>query len=132
GALQSRFESWGRSGRTSPVPAVEWPCAMPRLHPTGASSVTTPRPAAVIVLAAGEGTRMRSSTPKVLHELAGRSMLGHALVAARELEPRRLAVVVRHGRDIVAAHALEMDPGVLIADQDEVPGTGRAVQCALG
>jgi len=75
---------------------------------------------------------MRSSTPKVLHELAGRSMLGHALVAARELEPRRLAVVVRHGRDAVAAHALEVDPGVLVADQDEIPGTGRAVQCALG
>jgi len=93
--------------------------------------VTTARPAAVVVLAAGEGTRMRSSTPKVLHELGGRSMLGHALVAARELEPRRLAVVVRHGRDAVAAHALEVDPGVLVADQDDIPGTGRAVQCAL-
>ncbi len=93
--------------------------------------MTTARPAAVVVLAAGEGTRMRSSTPKVLHELAGRSMLGHALVAARELAPGRLAVVVRHGRDAVAAHALEVDPGVLVADQDEIPGTGRAVQCAL-
>jgi len=74
---------------------------------------------------------MRSATPKVLHELGGRSMLGHVLVAARELEPRRLAVVVRHERDRVAAHALELDPGVLVADQDEIPGTGRAVQCAL-
>ncbi|WP_277949604.1 bifunctional UDP-N-acetylglucosamine diphosphorylase/glucosamine-1-phosphate N-acetyltransferase GlmU [Cellulomonas sp. WB94] len=74
---------------------------------------------------------MRSATPKVLHTLAGRSMLGHALVAARSLEPGRLAVVVRHGRDAVAAHALELDPEVLLADQDEVPGTGRAVQIGL-
>ncbi|MCC2307144.1 bifunctional UDP-N-acetylglucosamine diphosphorylase/glucosamine-1-phosphate N-acetyltransferase GlmU [Cellulomonas chengniuliangii] len=93
--------------------------------------MTTPRPAAVIVLAAGEGTRMRSATPKVLHALAGRSMLGHALTAARELDPGRVAVVVRHERDLVAAHARQIDPQVLLADQDDVPGTGRAVQCAL-
>lgn len=74
---------------------------------------------------------MRSATPKVLHPLAGRTMLGHALGAARALDPHRLAVVVRHGRDAVAAHALEVDPGVVVADQDDVPGTGRAVQCAL-
>ncbi|MCC2316527.1 bifunctional UDP-N-acetylglucosamine diphosphorylase/glucosamine-1-phosphate N-acetyltransferase GlmU [Cellulomonas chengniuliangii] len=93
--------------------------------------MTTPRPAAVIVLAAGEGTRMRSATPKVLHALAGRSMLGHALTAARELDPGRVAVVVRHERELVAAHARQIDPQVLLADQDDVPGTGRAVQCAL-
>jgi bifunctional UDP-N-acetylglucosamine pyrophosphorylase / glucosamine-1-phosphate N-acetyltransferase len=75
---------------------------------------------------------MRSATPKVLHTLGGRSMLGHALVAARSLDPSRLAVVVRHERDRVAAHALELDPAVLVADQDDVPGTGRAVQCAMG
>ncbi|MBX9244939.1 bifunctional UDP-N-acetylglucosamine diphosphorylase/glucosamine-1-phosphate N-acetyltransferase GlmU [Actinotalea ferrariae] len=94
--------------------------------------MTHPRPAAVVVLAAGEGTRMRSATPKVLHALAGRTMLGHALAAGRALDPQRLAVVVRHERDRVAAHALELDPQALIADQDDVPGTGRAVQCALG
>lgn len=94
--------------------------------------MTTPRPAAVIVLAAGEGTRMRSATPKVLHTLAGRSMLGHALAAAQALDPRRTAVVVRHEREAVAAHARELLPQVLVADQDDVPGTGRAVQCALG
>ncbi|MCL3861273.1 bifunctional UDP-N-acetylglucosamine diphosphorylase/glucosamine-1-phosphate N-acetyltransferase GlmU [Actinotalea sp. K2] len=93
--------------------------------------MTTPRPAAVVVLAAGEGTRMRSTTPKVLHELAGRSMLGHAITAARSLDPQRVVVVVRHERDRVAAHAVEVDPQVLVADQDEVPGTGRAVQCGL-
>ena len=96
------------------------------------SPVTYARPAAVVVLAAGEGTRMRSTTPKVLHRIGGRSMLGHALVAGRSLDPRRLAVVVRHERERVAAHALEVDPHVLVADQDAIPGTGRAVQCALG
>jgi bifunctional UDP-N-acetylglucosamine pyrophosphorylase/glucosamine-1-phosphate N-acetyltransferase len=85
----------------------------------------------VIVLAAGEGTRMRSATPKVLHMLAGRSLLGHALAAARHLDPARVTVVVRHERERVAAHARELDPAVLLADQDDIPGTGRAVQCAL-
>ena len=94
--------------------------------------MTYPRPAAVVVLAAGEGTRMRSATPKVLHTLAGRSMLGHALAAARSLDPARVVVVVRHGREVVVAHALEVDADVLIADQDDIPGTGRAVQCGLG
>ena len=74
---------------------------------------------------------MRSETPKVLHSLGGRTLLGHALVAARQVDPERIAVVVRHGRDRVAEHALALDPQVLIADQDDVPGTGRAVQCAL-
>ena len=94
-------------------------------------AVTTARPAAVVILAAGEGTRMRSATPKVLHTLGGRSLLGHSLAAAAELKPHRIAVVVRHGRDAVAAHIREIDPAVLVADQDEVPGTGRAVRCAL-
>jgi bifunctional UDP-N-acetylglucosamine pyrophosphorylase/glucosamine-1-phosphate N-acetyltransferase len=89
------------------------------------------RPAAVVVLAAGEGTRMRSSTPKVLHPLAGRTLLGHAVAAARTLDPDHLVVVVRHERDRVAAHVAEIDPKALIADQDEVKGTGRAVQCGL-
>ncbi len=93
--------------------------------------MTHPRPAAVVVLAAGEGTRMRSAVPKVLHTLGGRSMLGHALAAADELEPGRVVVVVRHGRDQVVEHARQIAPGVLVADQDEIPGTGRAVQCAL-
>jgi bifunctional UDP-N-acetylglucosamine pyrophosphorylase/glucosamine-1-phosphate N-acetyltransferase len=93
--------------------------------------VTTSRPAAVIVLAAGEGTRMKSATPKVLHAIGGRTLLGHAIAAARGVDPVHLAVVVRHERDLVAAHVTEIDPGALIADQDEVMGTGRATQCAL-
>jgi bifunctional UDP-N-acetylglucosamine pyrophosphorylase/glucosamine-1-phosphate N-acetyltransferase len=93
--------------------------------------VTTPRPAAVIVLAAGEGTRMKSATPKVLHAIGGRTLLGHAIAAARGVDPQHLAVVVRHGRDLVAAHIAAVDPEAVIADQDEVKGTGRATECAL-
>ncbi|NLE71788.1 MAG: bifunctional UDP-N-acetylglucosamine diphosphorylase/glucosamine-1-phosphate N-acetyltransferase GlmU [Actinomycetales bacterium] len=93
--------------------------------------MTTASAAAVVVLAAGEGTRMRSATPKVLHTMGGRSLLGHALAAATDLEPERVCVVVRHDRDRVAAHARELLPSVLVADQDEIPGTGRAVRCAL-
>ena len=74
---------------------------------------------------------MRSATPKVLHRIGGRSLLHHAIVAAQGVEPGRLAVVVRHERESVAAHALEASPSALIADQDDVPGTGRAVWCGL-
>ncbi len=88
-------------------------------------------PAAVIVLAAGAGTRMKSRTPKILHEIGGRSLVGHALAAARSLDPHVLALVVRHERDLVAAHITDLDPAALIVDQDEVPGTGRAVEAAL-
>jgi bifunctional UDP-N-acetylglucosamine pyrophosphorylase / glucosamine-1-phosphate N-acetyltransferase len=93
--------------------------------------VTAPRPAAVIVLAAGEGTRMKSATPKVLHAIGGRTLLGHAVAAARGVDPEHLVIVVRHGRDLVAAHIEDVDPGAVIVDQDEVKGTGRAVECAL-
>jgi len=88
-------------------------------------------PAAVVILAAGAGTRMKSALPKVLHSVAGRTLLGHAIAAGRQVNPSRLCVVVRHERDRVAADALGFDDSVLIADQDETPGTGRAVQCAL-
>ncbi|WP_089774794.1 bifunctional UDP-N-acetylglucosamine diphosphorylase/glucosamine-1-phosphate N-acetyltransferase GlmU [Ruania alba] len=88
-------------------------------------------PAAVIILAAGQGTRMKSATPKVLHRIAGRSLLGHVLHSARGISPERVAVVVRHEREAVAAHARELAPAVVIADQDEIPGTGRAVECGL-
>ena len=93
--------------------------------------MSNPRLAAVIVLAAGEGTRLKSATPKVLHRIAGRTLVGHAIAAAREAQPEHLAVVVRHERDLVATHVAEVDPKAVIADQDDVKGTGRAVQCAL-
>src|SRR5699024_7995567 len=81
--------------------------------------------------AAGQGTRMKSTLPKVLHTIGGRSLLGHVITAARGTQPEHVAVVVRHDRDAVAAHARHVDPAVTIADQDEVPGTGRAAWCAM-
>lgn len=89
------------------------------------------RPAAVIVLAAGEGTRMKSATPKVLHEISGRSLVGHVLTAARELEPSELVVVVGHAREQVTAHLAAAHPGVRTAHQREQNGTGHAVRTAL-
>ncbi|MFD4723938.1 bifunctional UDP-N-acetylglucosamine diphosphorylase/glucosamine-1-phosphate N-acetyltransferase GlmU [Streptomyces seoulensis] len=89
------------------------------------------RPAAVVVLAAGEGTRMKSATPKVLHRICGRSLVGHVLAASRELDPAELVVVVGHAREQVAAHLAEIDPGVRTAVQEQQNGTGHAVRMAL-
>ncbi|WP_369832999.1 bifunctional UDP-N-acetylglucosamine diphosphorylase/glucosamine-1-phosphate N-acetyltransferase GlmU [Brachybacterium sp. YJGR34] len=74
---------------------------------------------------------MRSRTPKVLHEIGGRSLLVHALTAAEGTSPAELVVVLRHERDRVAAHLAEHASEATVADQDEIPGTGRAVQCGL-
>ncbi|WAZ22250.1 bifunctional UDP-N-acetylglucosamine diphosphorylase/glucosamine-1-phosphate N-acetyltransferase GlmU [Streptomyces cinnabarinus] len=89
------------------------------------------RPAAVVVLAAGEGTRMKSTTPKVLHEICGRSLVGHVLAAARELRPEQLVVVVGHAREKVTAHLAEVDAEVRTAVQAEQNGTGHAVRMGL-
>ncbi|AIV39549.1 bifunctional UDP-N-acetylglucosamine diphosphorylase/glucosamine-1-phosphate N-acetyltransferase GlmU [Curtobacterium sp. MR_MD2014] len=86
---------------------------------------------AVVVLAAGQGTRMKSSTPKVLHRLAGLPLLAHVLRTASSIEPEHVAVVVRHERERVAAEVAERAPGAIVVDQDEVPGTGRAVEVAV-
>jgi bifunctional UDP-N-acetylglucosamine pyrophosphorylase / glucosamine-1-phosphate N-acetyltransferase len=88
-------------------------------------------PAAVIILAAGEGRRMKSATPKVLHTLCGRSMLGHVLQAAGDLDPGRLIVVVGQGRDQVTAHLAEHAPGAQVVVQHRQDGTGHAVRIAL-
>ncbi|WP_344590248.1 bifunctional UDP-N-acetylglucosamine diphosphorylase/glucosamine-1-phosphate N-acetyltransferase GlmU [Actinomadura vinacea] len=93
------------------------------------------RPAAVIVLAAGEGTRMKSRTSKVLHELCGRPMLGHVLAAARALDPGRLVVVVGHRREQVVAHLeqaeAETSPRPEPVVQERQGGTGHAVRMAM-
>lgn len=86
---------------------------------------------AVVVLAAGQGTRMKSSTPKVLHRLAGLPLLAHVLRTASSIEPEHVAVVVRHERERVAAEVAERAPEALVVDQDDVPGTGRAVEVAV-
>ena len=89
------------------------------------------RSLAVIILAAGQGTRMKSSLPKVLHSIGGRSLIAHVLDSASGLAPTEVIAVVRHDRDRVAAAILEHAPETLIVDQDDVPGTGRAVEQAL-
>ncbi len=93
--------------------------------------MTVTRPSAVVILAAGEGKRMRSATPKVLHTIAGRSLLGHVVEAASALEPAHLVVVVGHGRDQVEAHLAEVAPWALTVVQSEQNGTGHAVRIAL-
>ena len=85
----------------------------------------------VIVLAAGEGTRMRSATPKVLHAIAGRSLIGHVLEAASAVDPSHVVVVIGHGRDAVLAHLEEVAPWVDTVVQEEQRGTGHAVRIAL-
>jgi bifunctional UDP-N-acetylglucosamine pyrophosphorylase / glucosamine-1-phosphate N-acetyltransferase len=85
----------------------------------------------VIVLAAGGGTRMRSKTMKVLHPIAGRTMIGHVLTAARAMEPDRIVAVVGHQREQVSEHIRSLDPGVVLAVQEEQLGTGHAVRVAM-
>ena len=87
--------------------------------------------AAVIVLAAGSGTRMKSRTSKLLHTIGGRSMLSWALAAAQGVEPARLVVVVGAQREQVEAHLTQIAPNVLRACQEQQLGTGHAVSCAM-
>ena len=97
--------------------------------------MTTQTDAAVLVLAAGAGTRMRSETPKVLHTLGGRSMLAHALHAVAKVAPQHLVVVLGKDRErigpVVAGLADELGRAIEVAVQDQQLGTGHAVLCGL-
>ncbi|MBU3750128.1 MAG: bifunctional UDP-N-acetylglucosamine diphosphorylase/glucosamine-1-phosphate N-acetyltransferase GlmU [Mycobacterium sp.] len=97
--------------------------------------MTTTTDSAVLVLAAGAGTRMRSQTPKVLHALGGRSMLSHALHAVTELAPEHLVVVLGKDREqvapVVGELASELGTPIAIAVQEEQLGTGHAALCGL-
>lgn len=86
---------------------------------------------AVVILAAGQGTRMKSSLPKVLHRIGGRSLITHVLDTAAGLQPESIIAVVRHERELVSQAILDHAPHTVIVDQDEVPGTGRAVEQAV-
>lgn len=86
---------------------------------------------AIVVLAAGQGTRMRSTTPKLLHPLAGAPLVAHVLATAEALDAAVVEAVVRHERDRVAEAIEAAMPTVVFVDQDEVPGTGRAVELAV-
>ena len=85
----------------------------------------------VVILAAGEGTRMKSSTPKVLHPISGRSLLGHVIHAVSALSPKQVRVVVGAGREEVEAHLSEIAPHVTTVFQEKRGGTGHATQLAL-
>lgn len=90
---------------------------------------------AVIILAAGSGTRMKSDIPKMLHRVCGRTMLGHALHAAAGIEPDAIVVVVGHQREKVSAAVAEIaaDLGVPVstAVQEQQNGTGDAVAAGM-
>lgn len=113
----------GRPGRLAAPPTL------------GEHRVNDVRPDAVIILAAGEGTRMKSTLPKVLHPIGGAPLLGHAMRAASGAGAAETVVVIRHQRERVAAFVDEFNGSAeracRIADQDEVKGTGRAVECGL-
>src|SRR6056297_195473 len=81
----------------------------------------------IVLLAAGQGTRMKSDRPKVLHEVAGRARFAHALASAGELDIDRRIVVVGSGAEAVAAAAEAEDPRIVTVEQREQLGTGHAV-----
>lgn len=86
---------------------------------------------AIVVLAAGQGTRMKSATPKVLHRIGGRAMLAHVLETAAGLAPRRLCLVVGEAATAVEEAAQAIRSDVTIAVQAPPRGTGDAVAKAL-
>jgi bifunctional UDP-N-acetylglucosamine pyrophosphorylase/glucosamine-1-phosphate N-acetyltransferase len=87
-------------------------------------------PLLVVVLAAGKGVRMRSSLPKVLHPVGGRSMLAHVLAGVATLRPARIAVVVGPGMEPVRSEAARAAPGCELFEQSEQLGTAHAVLAA--
>lgn len=83
----------------------------------------------IVILAAGQGTRMRSALPKVLHPIAGKAMLGHVIDRARELTPQKIHVVIGHGAETVKQRLAADDLNFVV--QQEQLGTGHAVAQAL-
>ncbi|MHC9585319.1 bifunctional UDP-N-acetylglucosamine diphosphorylase/glucosamine-1-phosphate N-acetyltransferase GlmU [Corynebacterium diphtheriae] len=99
------------------------------------SPVSNPHSSAVIVLAAGAGTRMKSAKQKTLHSIGGRSLLAHSLHAAAGLSPQRIVAVIGHRREQVRpeveAVATTVGCEISVAVQEQQNGTGHAVQCAM-
>ena len=89
-------------------------------------------PVSVVVLAAGQGSRMQSDLPKVLHRLAGVPLIAHALTAARGLDPEQVIVVAGHGAQAVEQAVGQLDPEARLVRQDRQLGTGHAAAQALG
>ena len=86
---------------------------------------------AVIVLAAGQGRRMKSKLPKVMHRLAGMPLVGHVLTAVRELAPKHTVVVVGVGKEVTEGYLSDVWPNARVVEQKEQKGTGHAVKQAL-
>ena len=86
---------------------------------------------ALIILAAGQGTRMNSDMPKVLHRIAGAPLLVHAMISGRALEPARTVIVTGHGAEAVRKATLAEDETAEVVVQEEQKGTGHAVAQAL-
>src|SRR4051794_6075991 len=100
----------------------------------GSAAMTASRestPISAIILAAGQGTRMKSARPKVLHELCGRPILHYVVEAALVAGADDVIVVVGHGRDEVTAYLARFGARVRTATQEAQRGTGHAVRCAL-
>lgn len=95
--------------------------------------MTASSPAAVIILAAGEGTRMRTAVPKMLNEVCGRPMLGHVIAAARDLGPQRLIVVVSDACGQVAEYVRGFAPeaDLVVQERRGSWGTGHAVRTVI-
>lgn len=91
------------------------------------SEITSPPPIAVIVLAAGQGTRMNSDLPKPLHKLGGVPLIAHALHAAAMIEPARIVVVTGHGAEVVETAVEGLAPWAICIRQEQQLGTGHAV-----
>ncbi|WJK40808.1 bifunctional UDP-N-acetylglucosamine diphosphorylase/glucosamine-1-phosphate N-acetyltransferase GlmU [Solwaraspora sp. WMMA2056] len=102
-----------------------------RRRPDGSILVVQPRSRTVVVLAAGEGKRMKSDLPKVLHPLLGRTLVGHVLAAASAAAAEQTLVVVGHRAEQVTAHLSEIAPAALPVLQAEQHGTGHAVRLAM-
>ncbi|MFN3265960.1 MAG: bifunctional N-acetylglucosamine-1-phosphate uridyltransferase/glucosamine-1-phosphate acetyltransferase, partial [Deinococcales bacterium] len=83
---------------------------------------------AVVILAAGQGTRMKSSLPKMLHQAAGRPLLGHVIERAKELEPSKIVVITGHGAEAIEAHFAK-EPVVFVRQLEQL-GTAHAFLCA--
>lgn len=86
-------------------------------------------PLHIVILAAGKGTRMYSSLPKVLHRIGGKAMLQHVIDTAEQLQPQAISVVIGHGRKQIAQHIHA--PHINWVVQEQQLGTGHALQVAL-